>query len=126
MKKVFKNLRELQALGLNNFKINFGTKDEKISNLNFFQDSTSKVFTSKMEAIDLRGTDVHAGLNINTDPVSKNNAVVLNNLENLRLLIEDNAFFDFSNLQTMINRFGSYVSFTCGFTGGSTGMRTYL
>ncbi len=115
MKKVFKNLSELKALGLKNFTINFGSGPEKISELNFLQDESSNLSIKNLVVLDLQGTDVHAGLNIDTDLVSKNNAGILNNLTKLRLIVVDNPYFDFSNLQVMLDRFGGAIGFACDF-----------
>lgn len=119
MKNVFKNLTCLNSLSINNLTINFnnGSGEEKISKLNFLQltdnSETGKGLSKKLTALDIRNTNITAKGEISTDGgVSKENTNLLNSLAQLCAIAINTNKFDFSKLQTMINRFDGekYVS----------------
>ena len=130
MNKVFKNLEGLLYLSLDGLTIQYDGSAEKIKDLSFLP--------STLKYLDIQNTDVVAKgdttnksvkLDSELNNLSITNTKKLNSLSNLISIAVNTDKFDFSELQTMLNRFSSsetFVSSDLTFSGIYTGERAGL
>lgn len=111
MNNVFSNLTNLQYLTINNFTIKIGDTAKKVSDLEFLPSSIIFVDLQNTDVVAMGDTSASTNttrLDSTTNLLSIKNTNKLNGLTKLSAIGINTSTFDFSKLQTMLERFKSF------------------